>query len=92
MGYYVDAKKPSCCNKCNFGVCSYYYGLVGGKGSISNIDHEFNECGTYGYSCNLDYAKKRKYTIVRRAKIYEDIEPIDCPLIECALKEAEEKC
>ena len=69
--YLVPAEVPEYCNKCPFGYCSYSFPTVGSCTSM--IDGKKNKTGTYGYVCNIDFYKNKKYTKILRANTEEDI-------------------
>lgn len=83
-GYIVPEEIPKYCNKCPFGYCVYSHPFWAG-GSISRIDGKENPAGTYGFICNLEFNKNKKYAKVLRNKIGEDINKPEW----CRLREVE---
>lgn len=80
--YLVPMDIPKYCNKCPFGMGNYNLPFWGER-FISNIDFKENKVGTYGYVCNVEFQKNKRYTKVLRAELGEDIKkPKWCELKE----------
>lgn len=83
--YLVPMEIPNHCNKCPFGMCNYNRPQWSRKYDkvVSSVDGEENKVGTYGYVCNVEFQKDKRYKKVLRANIGEDIEKTDwCELRE----------
>ena len=82
--YTVPMTIPQYCNKCPFGRCNYSFPF--GSGTVSSIDGKENRSGTYGYVCNVELHKRKRYKNVIRADCGKDIENPDW----CGLKEVKQ--
>lgn len=91
--YLVPMEIPNFCNDCPFGFCNYSLPLHSdrvGEKNISKIDGKENKRGTFGYTCNVDFAENERYTKILRANCGEDIpKPEWCGLRECEGKNNE---